>query len=724
MKQPASVASTDALRQAWAQWRDFADSLNVPDADPAACKALHGRLFRLCGKHPLKARHLETVRRQVREALEPWLGEDARPPADDLDRLVRTTGACFAAWQALFVLKPGREYWMELQREAEKLGLPWKKGFWQATFFKEGHFDPLTATSGWPREQALAALAALWDVRRHENSQPFWKWLSRTGGIWVPHIAFIAADSLAEAARAGVLTADNLKPLRLDELLTRLTPVFEEFCLRCLRRLNEDVPIRGAAAPRVPGKRPETTRAVYRREPPDPLPIEPYFKKIRGSEAFLRAVAEEPLEDSHRLAFADWLDDTGHAARAEFIRMQCQHATLPSFHPLRDSCEERIDRLLKDNAAEWTQGLNYGAGKPWNPGSFRRGMLELVDVEAQEGFDAVEAALKQADVRGLSLDRVDDPALDALISKAWLPRLTSLRATLRITPWDNDERVRAFAKTPGLRNLAELDLYDSKLGNNQLTLLFENLQVPALVRLGLDGNGVGSGSAAALAGSRWFAGVRELDVSRTFQYFTAAALRALVASENAANLTTLLMYLTSINAGSIEALANSPFMAYLATLSLNHNHVGNVGTRSLVKSPFLKRLTALDLGHAQLKAESVRTLVRSELFKRLQLLDLSIGDYTDDALKQLAAAPESINLTALSLAYNDLDDGTAAALAGAPLLRHLTALDLSNVKMSDTAVKSLLASPELTKLTHLDLRESVGRPLKAALKKRWPFVLV
>jgi hypothetical protein len=46
------------------------------------------------------------------------------------------------------------------------------------------------------------------------------------------------------------------------------------------------------------------------------------------------------------------------------------------------------------------------------------------------------------------------------------------------------------------------------------------------------------------------------------------------------------------------------------------------------------------------------------------------------------------------------------------------------VQMSDTAVRSLLASPELTKLTHLDLRESVGRPLKAALKKRWPFVLV
>jgi uncharacterized protein (TIGR02996 family) len=725
MKKAASTSTTDDLRQAWAQWRDFTDALTITDADPDACKALHGRVFRLCGKHPLKARHLAAVRDQLRAALEPWLGEDAAPPADDLARLARTADACFPAWEALFVLKlkPGRESWWHLQLEAEKLGLTWKREFWQSAFFNDG-FDPLTATSAWPREQALATLTALWETRRHEKGEPFWKWLSGTGGIWVPHIAFIAAAVLAEAANAAVLTAERLRPLQLDELVTQLPPVLEEFCLRCLRKLNEDVPIRGPALPRVPGKRPQTPRAVYRREPPDPLPIEPYFKKIRGAEAFLRAIAEEPLEDSHRLAFADWLDEHDHAARAEFIRLQCQRASLPSFHPLREWCEERIGRLLKDNAAEWMQGLDYGPGKPWNHGSFRRGMLERIDVDAGEGCDAVYAALKQADVRGVSLDRVDERALDALTGQEWLSRLTSLRVTLRITPWGTDDRVRAFARSPGLSNLTELDLFDSDLGSRYLVILFENLPSPPLTALGLEHNNVSTDAATALAGSRWFANVRELDVSRTFQHFTAAALRALVSSENAANLTALKAYLTSINAGSIEALANSPFMANLATLCLNYNHVGSTGTRSLVKSPFLKSLTALDLGSAQLKAESVRTLVRSELFTRLRLLDLSLGKYTDDALKQLAAAPESVNLTALSLAYNDLDDGTAAALASSPLFRHLTALDVSNVKMSDTAVKSLLASPELTKLVHLDLRESAGGPLKKALMKRWPFVLV
>jgi uncharacterized protein (TIGR02996 family) len=36
--------------------------------------------------------------------------------------------------------------------------------------------------------------------------------------------------------------------------------------------------------------------------------------------AFVRAVCEEPEEDVHRLALADWLEDNGGAGRAEFIR--------------------------------------------------------------------------------------------------------------------------------------------------------------------------------------------------------------------------------------------------------------------------------------------------------------------------------------------------------------------------------------------------------------------
>lgn len=39
---------------------------------------------------------------------------------------------------------------------------------------------------------------------------------------------------------------------------------------------------------------------------------------------FLNAICREPWEDTHRLVFADWLEENGEAERAAFIRWQCR----------------------------------------------------------------------------------------------------------------------------------------------------------------------------------------------------------------------------------------------------------------------------------------------------------------------------------------------------------------------------------------------------------------
>ena len=107
-----------------------------------------------------------------------------------------------------------------------------------------------------------------------------------------------------------------------------------------------------------------------------------------------------------------------------------------------------------------------------------------------------------------------------------------------------------------------------------------------------------------------------------------------------------------------------------------------------------------------------------------RLLVITVGDSWK--VKRIRKTPR-VTLATCTMggrATSEAVEGTAAVLFASPLFRHLTTLNLSHVKMSDTSVKSLLASAELTKLVHLDLRDSVGRPLKAALKKRWPFVLV
>ena len=42
----------------------------------------------------------------------------------------------------------------------------------------------------------------------------------------------------------------------------------------------------------------------------------------------LRAILADPAEDTHRLVYADWLDEQGQGERAEFIRVQVESAAL------------------------------------------------------------------------------------------------------------------------------------------------------------------------------------------------------------------------------------------------------------------------------------------------------------------------------------------------------------------------------------------------------------
>src|SRR5262249_49796589 len=67
--------------------------------------------------------------------------------------------------------------------------------------------------------------------------------------------------------------------------------------------------------------------------------------------AFLAEMAERPEDDGLRLVFADWLDDHGDPAPAEFIRLQCgPDRTAPA-------AISRADELLQAHRAEWEAPL-------------------------------------------------------------------------------------------------------------------------------------------------------------------------------------------------------------------------------------------------------------------------------------------------------------------------------------------------------------------------------
>lgn len=78
-------------------------------------------------------------------------------------------------------------------------------------------------------------------------------------------------------------------------------------------------------------------------------------------EIFLQAVCATPEDDTPRLIFADFLEESGdlsRSARAEFIRLQCEGARLTEDDPRRPALVTRAEALLRKFRRAWNGPLH------------------------------------------------------------------------------------------------------------------------------------------------------------------------------------------------------------------------------------------------------------------------------------------------------------------------------------------------------------------------------
>jgi uncharacterized protein (TIGR02996 family) len=69
---------------------------------------------------------------------------------------------------------------------------------------------------------------------------------------------------------------------------------------------------------------------------------------------FLKAIADDPNDDTRRLAYTDWLEEHGELGRAEFIRVQIALSTLPiDDAAARKPLIERQGKLLQQHQEQW-----------------------------------------------------------------------------------------------------------------------------------------------------------------------------------------------------------------------------------------------------------------------------------------------------------------------------------------------------------------------------------
>ena len=126
--------------------------------------------------------------------------------------------------------------------------------------------------------------------------------------------------------------------------------------------------------------------------------------------ALLRGVEAAPDDDLPRLVYADWLDEHGRHARAEFIRVQCERASIERRLPTMTKDQKRVEgprrgwllfrerELLEEDPIEsrasppidWQDDLSgwWDWGRQVFRG-YRRGFAEELSLTPNQNLDKV-----------------------------------------------------------------------------------------------------------------------------------------------------------------------------------------------------------------------------------------------------------------------------------------------------------------------------------------------
>jgi uncharacterized protein (TIGR02996 family) len=350
---------------------------------------------------------------------------------------------------------------------------------------------------------------------------------------------------------------------------------------------------------------------------------------------FLRLILADPDADGPRLVYADWLDDQGLPARAEFIRVQCALASLPAGDPNGVALRARAEVLLEEHRVVWAEPLP-GLANRWD---WIRGFPDVVRLDARAFLARGEELFAAVPVRHVEL-------LDVA---GHLIRL---------------------AACPLLERLTAMTITGSSAGNAIPKALGGSPHVGRLKGLHLPRNGLTDAAVDALAAGR-FGQLTTLDLSEN--EIGPAGAHTLAAAANLTGLTTLRMQANSLGPDGAAAILTSTRLVNLTALDLARTQCALASLEGI--PPLSHQWTVLNLAGNDLGDQGVRHLCGWPL-TGLRTLDLSRCGIGDEGAAALADSPNLTGLLRLAVNGNRITEAGKRRLLSVSHFHRMPALEL------------------------------------------------
>jgi uncharacterized protein (TIGR02996 family) len=255
-------------------------------------------------------------------------------------------------------------------------------------------------------------------------------------------------------------------------------------------------------------------------------------------ESLLKAVCEQPDNDSPRLRYAEFLESTGESddvSRAELIRVQIELAkpdlTTKRWHELdtrKDAHKPNLERWAADE-------LPKLEGVLWFSHDYKRGFVWSINCSDEVTFqEHAKKIFASAPIQSISFSDV--------------------------------QSIKNIVEVPEFVRISRLILEGFNLGPAEAQVLASSPNVKNLRALHLSGNRFGDAGTKALAASPHFRRLDNLNLG-----------------EN------------GIGDEGVKALSASPVVSSLTHLGLAGNRLTDVGAIALASSPHLNRITGMTL---------------------------------------------------------------------------------------------------------------------------------